>query len=158
MILWDLNASELTLQAYAETPTGRIKLDVVSANVRVYRVVSGVEINVLSQVPMSNISVNLWRYDWTPTSLAVGEYVIEYEMVDSTGATFLGGKDAIVRDVATQTDLAIVKTVETGRWQIVNNQMIFYDDDGTTQLLVFDLFDESGNPSMGNVFQRVKVP
>lgn len=55
------------------------------------------------------------------------------------------------------TDLAVVKKVETGRWKIENNQMVFYDDDGVTPLLTFDLKDAAGDPSSTSVFERVRV-
>ena len=45
-----------------------------------------------------------------------------------------------------------------GRWQIVNNQMLFYAPDNTTLLATFNLFDNTGAPNMTNVFQRVLVP
>lgn len=53
-----------------------------------------------------------------------------------------------------QDALETVKQVETGRWQIVNNQMLFYDTNGTV-ILTFDLLDESGNPTMRQVYERV---
>lgn len=47
--------------------------------------------------------------------------------------------------------------IQYGRWHIVNDQMIFYKEDNTTEVARFDLFDENGNPSMDAVFDRVKV-
>lgn len=44
-----------------------------------------------------------------------------------------------------------------GRWKIENNQMIFYKDDNTTEVMRFDLFDDLGNPTMDAVFDRRKV-
>lgn len=60
--------------------------------------------------------------------------------------------------IAVQAVLEIVRKVETGRWRLVNNQMIFYDDDGLTPLLTFDLFDDAGVASMATVFERRRVP
>lgn len=51
----------------------------------------------------------------------------------------------------------IIKQIESGRWKIENNQMTFYEEDGATPLLVFDLFDAMGAPSMTGVMERVKV-
>jgi hypothetical protein len=45
-----------------------------------------------------------------------------------------------------------------GRWQIVNNQMLFFAPDNTTLLATFNLFDAAGQPTMDAVFQRVLVP
>ncbi len=60
---------------------------------------------------------------------------------------------AALNTLATQSNKML-----TGRWKIVSNQMIFYDDDGTTPLLTFDLKDLSGVASMTNVFERVLAP
>lgn len=165
MILLDLNAPEVTLQVFALNPDGSKKLDVVSAFVRVYHMVSGSEVVDLASTPLVQIgATNVWRYNWTPALLSVREYVVEYTMTDSGGFVFVGGEDAIVRDIAQQAtlvlvkaDVELIKKVETGRWKIVSNQMIFYDSDGTTPLLTFNLYDDGGLPSMENVFER-RVP
>ena len=52
-------------------------------------------------------------------------------------------------------DITNLLKVETGRWRIVNNQMIVYDDDETTPLYTFDLKDSDGDPSSENVYERV---
>lgn len=56
-----------------------------------------------------------------------------------------------------QTDITLIKQVEQGRWKIVSNQMIFYDDDNVTPLLTFDLKSKNGTPTMKNVFERTPV-
>lgn len=47
--------------------------------------------------------------------------------------------------------------VDSGRWKIdtVTHQMTYYDTDGTTPLLTFDLKNAAGNPSSSVVFERV---
>lgn len=50
-----------------------------------------------------------------------------------------------------------IKGIEGGRWKIENNQMIFYDEDNSTELARFDLFDKDGNPSEENVYERRRV-
>lgn len=47
--------------------------------------------------------------------------------------------------------------IQFGRWHIVGNQMIFYKDDNVTEVVRFNLFDDTGSPSMDAVFQRTKV-
>jgi hypothetical protein len=47
--------------------------------------------------------------------------------------------------------------IDTGRWKIQNNQMIFYDSDGLTELLKFNLKDENANPTMVKPFERTPV-
>ena len=50
-----------------------------------------------------------------------------------------------------------IRKIETNRWLLdeVANEMTFFDDDGTTPLVVFDTTDESGSPSTDSVFERV---
>ena len=47
--------------------------------------------------------------------------------------------------------------IQYGRWKIINNQMIFYKDDNSTEVARFDLYDDSGNATMDAVFDRIKV-
>ena len=47
--------------------------------------------------------------------------------------------------------------IEYGRWRIVNDQMIFYLDDNTTEVARFDLYDENGLPTVDAVFERRRV-
>jgi hypothetical protein len=47
--------------------------------------------------------------------------------------------------------------ISGGRWKIVGNQMIFYQEDNVTEIRRFNLFDDLGSPSMDSVFERVKV-
>ncbi len=54
-----------------------------------------------------------------------------------------------------QADVTIIKKIETGRWKIVNNQMIFYDDDGTTPLYTFNLKNADGDPTEDYPRERV---
>jgi hypothetical protein len=51
-------------------------------------------------------------------------------------------------------DIQLIRDVTAGRWKIINNQMIFYGEDNATEVLRFDLLDESGNPSVESVFER----
>ena len=164
MILFDLNESEVTLQVYALKQDGSQKLDVVSGSVRVYWLLGGVEQVVLASTPLVNSSDNIWRYNWAPATLPAREYVAEYVLTDPVVTTRLA-EDLVVRDiatesrlVATQADAEIIRKMTTGRWKIVANQMIFYDDDGITPFATFDLFDQAGLPSVDCVFERVEVP
>jgi len=47
-----------------------------------------------------------------------------------------------------------IEKIEKGKWKIESNQMTFYDEDGITIIGRFDLFDENGNPTSVNVFER----
>lgn len=44
---------------------------------------------------------------------------------------------------------------ESGKWEILDNQMVFYEGDGTTVIQKFNLFDEHGNPTVNSPFSRV---
>lgn len=158
-MLIPLNASQVVLQIAAQNLDGTPKLNVVSALVRVFRIDgSGAEIEVLSSTALVRIgSTHVWRYKWNPSSLPVNDYFVEYTLVDSDTLQFIGFEDLTVRDIAVQTDLLVLKQVETGRWKIVANQMIFYDNDGVTPILIFNLKDEAGLPTMNDVFERVPV-
>ena len=52
--------------------------------------------------------------------------------------------------------LSEVYNIEKGNWEINNNQMIFKDINNDEMFRV-DLFDKNGNPSMSEVFKRVRV-
>lgn len=55
-------------------------------------------------------------------------------------------------------DVTFIKNVEGGNWEIINNQMIFYDILETEKIIaIFNLFDPDGNPSMENVFKRERI-
>jgi hypothetical protein len=55
--------------------------------------------------------------------------------------------------LAVLSDLAFIKSIEGGRWHIVGNEMIFYQDDNTTEIARFTLsYDVNGNPD-----QRVRT-
>jgi len=169
-MLADLNQSPVILQVFALNPDGSEKTDVTGGTVRVYTVSGGSETDVLAATPLVQVAPSKWRYEWTPASLPVDQYVVEYDLTDGTKDTLIA-EDLIVRDIATetslqdvrsrvillQTDLTIVRKVETGRWKIdeTTNKMFFYDDDGVTPILEFDLKDEAGLPSYERVFERI---
>ena len=48
--------------------------------------------------------------------------------------------------------------LQEGRWIIENDQMKFFARDNVTLLTAFDLYDENGAPTMGGVFERVRIP
>ena len=53
--------------------------------------------------------------------------------------------------------IELIKQVESGRWKIENNQMIFYKDDNVTELFRFNLYDRNGAPAEVNVYERRRV-
>jgi len=54
-------------------------------------------------------------------------------------------------------DADITALIEKGNWEIKANQMIFYDVDGITPILTFNLSDAAGNPTETQVYKRTLV-
>jgi len=54
-------------------------------------------------------------------------------------------------------DQKMARYSQTGRWEVdkTEKQMIFYQDDNTTVIARYNLFDSAGNPSVTDVFDRV---
>ena len=53
-------------------------------------------------------------------------------------------------------DQKMARYIHTGRWKIdkTENQMIFYQDDNTTEIAKYELLDDSGSPSVTQLFER----
>lgn len=54
-------------------------------------------------------------------------------------------------------DLTFLKDIEGGKWKIVDNQMIFYKSDNTTEVARFNLLDANGNPTMTSILERERT-
>jgi len=54
-------------------------------------------------------------------------------------------------------NLDFIKNIEGGKWQIVNNQMIFTKADNVTELCRFNLFNSAGNAAEINIYKRERV-
>ena len=54
-------------------------------------------------------------------------------------------------------DVAFMKDIEGGRWHVVDNQMVFYNEDNVTEIARFSLLDSEGQPTETTVAQRVRV-
>lgn len=65
--------------------------------------------------------------------------------------------DIDARTIQMSGTIGQIYDVQYGRWKIVANQMIFYKDDNVTEITRFNLFDDTGAPSMDAVFERYKV-
>jgi hypothetical protein len=55
------------------------------------------------------------------------------------------------------TNIEFIKGIEGGRWEIVNNEMIFYAENNSTVLARFELFNQAGQPDSTNVFERRRI-
>lgn len=53
-------------------------------------------------------------------------------------------------------DQKMARYIHTGRWLVDENtkQMIFFQDDNTTEIAKYDLFDRNGNSSITELFER----
>ena len=53
-------------------------------------------------------------------------------------------------------DQKMARYIHTGRWLVdeTNNQMIFYQDDNTTEIARYALFDRNGGSSIDELFER----
>ena len=53
-------------------------------------------------------------------------------------------------------DQKMARYIHTGRWQVdeSTNQMIFFQDDNTTEIARYALFDRNGNSSIQELFER----
>lgn len=67
---------------------------------------------------------------------------------------FLDLSTNTIDDVAV--DLSFIKSIEEGKWEIVNNQMILYDVN-LVEVIRFNLFDNVGNPTSENIYKRERV-
>ena len=172
MIILNENPSQINLEIHWLNQDGSDKTDVASSNVRVYRIVSGSESEILSTQAMSQEgSTGVWRYIWDSPTISADQYIVEYSSSD-------GSINAVTNeDLVIQTEVSIdnsaiadavwdevtsghtqvgsfgelmyiLKQIETGNWEVVNDQMIFYDSDGTTPLYTFDLsFQNPSHPT-----------
>lgn len=119
------------------------------------------------------------------SSLEAGEYIVFFKVTSGTSDSItaetmsidamretVDSVDSKCDDIPTvksdveslQIDVAsvlvtldLLKEIESGRWEILNNQMIFYKADNVTEIMRFNLFDAAGAPASENVFERKRV-
>jgi len=119
--------------------------DVVVTNIDEFKAdVSNLDVAVSSRAPANEYDTQLDVA--VSTRAPSGEYDTEMARIDvvlSTRALESGG------------NIATILKVEKNRWKIVGNQMIMYEDDGSTPLFTFNLKDAGGNPAETNVKERV---
>lgn len=151
------NPAQVVLQVQVQNSSGLPKLSLLSAVVRVYHLLMDTEVENLVRTPLVQVDASsVWRYVWRPSSLPAGNYFAEYTLVDTNGTQFVGIENIDVFDVAKQADVSFIRQLETCRWHIVNNQMVFYDASGRV-ILTFNLLDQDGRPTMDKTYERVPV-
>ncbi len=98
-----------------------------------------------------------------------GDYSVVYKVYsDSSHSTIDTTYDTAVQEsinVPDSADIGTIKDIVTDILKITgndqrlrtdNNTLVIYDDDGTTPLLIYDLFDKDGNATFNGVFYRRK--
>ena len=104
---------------------------------------------VVDNLTMDEIDGGWYKYDFA------GDYQQDY-VVSCDGGVIL---DLDVRFQEGTVDMsgAFMEQIESGRWRIQNNQMIFYDKDNVTPIITFNLTDGDGNPTSDKVAERIPI-
>jgi len=93
---------------------------------------------------------------WTTETLKAIKDAVDYNGTDIDDAinnqTIMDGKLTAIKLID---DYLLQK--ESGRWKIENNQLTYYDDDGTTVLKRFNLFNKQGQATSENPYERIPV-
>jgi hypothetical protein len=71
----------------------------------------------------------------------------------------VNGNTSVYATEEVKIDQKMARYIHTGRWQVDENtnQMIFYQDDNTTEIARYALFDRNGNSSIQELFERKLV-
>jgi len=108
---------------------------------------------VLDDVSMSEVGGGGYKYDFT----SLFDSTKDYFFVADGGDTLIGAERYVYATSIMIGDVDIIRKIEQGRWKIINNQLIFYDDDDTTSLITFNLKDADGNLTEVNPKERMPV-
>ena len=81
----------------------------------------------------------------------------EEPMTAHTGSVFASGSVTPLSSSGQM--MNFLQDIEGGRWRIdtSTNQMVFYKEDNSTIVAVYDLFNSASNPDTNNVFERRRV-
>jgi hypothetical protein len=85
-------------------------------------------------------------------------------LADIESSAVLARQDTLL-EVKTKTDtinwddIDFIKDIEGGRWRIDSstNQMIFFEEDNSTEIARFNLYDKDGSPASISVMERTRV-
>ena len=89
-----------------------------------------------------------------------GLYGVELDLSSQFSGSIvwsINGNTNIYATEEVKVDQKMSRYIHTGRWTVDSDekQMIFYQDDNSTIIARYNLFDKSGNPSVSEVFDRV---
>lgn len=158
----DINQDPIILWILAQNYDGTFKSDILSGTVRVFFIDSAVETNILAITSLSELSTGKWIYEWSPVSLTIGQYLIEFNLIDNSGFGITILEDLIITDSNDKgkIDFQYVASdkgtdIELGIWVEDNGEvlkdinsiaLIIYDIDGN---LISDLGIISSDTSEG---------
>lgn len=117
---------------------------------------------VVNNQPMTEIGDGFYKYNFS-LYVSGNQYVALGD-----GGTVLSEEDRYVQAEIDEVDfpqkideildaLTFLKDIEGGKWQIINNQMIFFKSDNVTEVARFNLYDKVGSPSEINVVMRTRI-
>ena len=125
-------------------------------------------------VPATGLSakIDVWKTDGTHvinnqgmTEIAGGFYFYDFTDYDedldyvirADGSATLTGYDRYVYSTNETAGVGNILKIEKGNWHVTGNQMIFYAEDGTTELYKFNLRNKAGAGTEVDVYKREKV-
>ena len=90
---------------------------------------------------------------------STGLYGVQLDLSTQFSGSIVWSIDGNTRVYATEEvkiDQKMARYIHTGRWLVDENtkQMIFFQDDNTTEIAKYDLFDRNGSPSITELFER----
>ena len=107
--------------------------------------------NVVNAQTMTEIAGGFYYYDFTTY-----DETLEYCMRADGGVT-LSNNDRYTFSTNETAGVSDILKIEKNKWSIISNQLIIYDDDGTTPLHTFNLKNSSGAATMTDVFSRIPL-
>jgi hypothetical protein len=146
-MLIDVNQETILLWILVQNYDGTPKIDVLSGNVRVYYIDSGVENDILPLTSLSEFSIGKWIYEWSPITLSIGQYLIEFTLIDNSGFSITILENLTIIDVNDkgQIDFQYVAVdkgteIELGIWG-ENKGEVIKDLDS----IALQIYDVNGN-------------
>ena len=90
---------------------------------------------------------------------STGMYGVELNLSTQFSGSIVWSVTSAPRVFATEEvkmDQKMARYIHTGRWEVDENtnQMIFYQDDNSTEIARYALFDRNGNSSIQELFER----
>ena len=90
---------------------------------------------------------------------ATGLYGVQLNLSTQFSGSILwsiNGNTNVYATEEVKIDQKMARYIHTGRWLVDENtnQMVFYQDDNTTEIARYSLFDRDGNSSIEELFER----